>query len=376
MKNKLNIEIKFLFHKPAELITAMYTIANWEQFENQRMELKMPRNEEVYKVYVQIKERLSRFLIQELEFFFKLESVTYPLFFMEYLYLQPTIATIPQLLEHIHEESSETLLHSMMGIIEDRETRSRLVQTLKETNDPTNYQIIIEELIQIRESTGSSNLDTMIECFQYPKEAAQRFYILVSRFYESAYVPIEKHLEEIAFNAIPKYEELYHEDPDHFFEEYIVSDISSFTKATWIHVSPFSQYRIYTSFMNNKLSPNWIVLGSILDQAIQYREELERVEQFFKVFSDKRRLEIIRKLFERPWYGQELAQDLKLTPAAINYHMNFLFDLKIITSKKVDHRIYYLLHPEKLERLFDLARRKIFPSSSSPSSMDEVLHPD
>ncbi|MNV76847.1 hypothetical protein D3C71_1702300 [compost metagenome] len=87
------------------------------------------------------------------------------------------------------------------------------------------------------------------------------------------------------------------------------------------------------------------------------QDEKETVQKFLKVISDKRRLDLINLLKECDRYASELAQLMKLTPAAINYHTNLLIELNLIRIIRVDNRIYYQVDPERLALLMDLTKR-------------------
>jgi|GEM_PF-266334 len=76
-----------------------------------------------------------------------------------------------------------------------------------------------------------------------------------------------------------------------------------------------------------------------------------KLATFFNTLSDKTRLEIVRKLTERPYYGQELAKILSISNATVFYHLSLLEKIKVVHLERIEHRVYYALDSERLRQL-------------------------
>lgn len=74
------------------------------------------------------------------------------------------------------------------------------------------------------------------------------------------------------------------------------------------------------------------------------------------MLSDKTRIEILRRLGQKLWYGAELAQTLQLTPAAISYQMSFLFEADLVAVEKQGRRYYYSLNRDHLDAVWERGR--------------------
>lgn len=72
-----------------------------------------------------------------------------------------------------------------------------------------------------------------------------------------------------------------------------------------------------------------------------------------KCLSDATRLRIIHLLADRPWYLQELAGELKLTPATVSHHIDLLISEGLVAAQIENGRrkIYYCLIRDKLQEL-------------------------
>lgn len=66
------------------------------------------------------------------------------------------------------------------------------------------------------------------------------------------------------------------------------------------------------------------MMGLDSDKAVEAGAAATQVVNFFKMLADPKRIEIIRLLSERTYYGHELAVVLEVKPATISYHMTFL----------------------------------------------------
>jgi DNA-binding transcriptional ArsR family regulator len=67
-------------------------------------------------------------------------------------------------------------------------------------------------------------------------------------------------------------------------------------------------------------------------------------------------MKIIRLLSTRPWYVNELAEELGLSAASISYHVSMLTMLNIVTLEKSNQKAYYSLNKDRLNELFEEAK--------------------
>lgn len=75
----------------------------------------------------------------------------------------------------------------------------------------------------------------------------------------------------------------------------------------------------------------------------------------FKALADETRLNIIKLLCQRPWYGNELAQELKLSNSTISYHMSMLLLNGFVEDVREDNRSYFSLDIEKVKKILSNA---------------------
>ncbi|HYF82678.1 MAG TPA: metalloregulator ArsR/SmtB family transcription factor [Clostridia bacterium] len=70
----------------------------------------------------------------------------------------------------------------------------------------------------------------------------------------------------------------------------------------------------------------------------------------FKALADETRLNIIKLLSERPWYGNELAQKLKLSNSTISYHMSMLTMNGLVETVREDNKYYFSLNMDNVKK--------------------------
>lgn len=68
-----------------------------------------------------------------------------------------------------------------------------------------------------------------------------------------------------------------------------------------------------------------------------------------KSIADLRRVEILKLLKNAPMYGQELADELSLSPATVSHHMNFLVSSGFVSVTRKGVKTSYSLHKQNLD---------------------------
>ncbi|MCL6458048.1 MAG: hypothetical protein K6T85_08585, partial [Gorillibacterium sp.] len=195
----------------------------------------------------------------------------------------------------------------------------------------------------------------LLEYLAYPEEAKQRYLMLIRQFYQITFLPWAERIREISESAMDRFNDFFQADPEKFLRDYHKDDPIAFHNKTNFHVSFAAQVGNYRYAFGYPVE--WIIFGAVNDQIFGETAEQERVELFFKAFSDKRRLEFIALLRVKPRYGKEIAESLGITPAAVTYHANFMFFLDLLEMKRSEHRIYYHLKEDKLRELLALASK-------------------
>ncbi len=74
-------------------------------------------------------------------------------------------------------------------------------------------------------------------------------------------------------------------------------------------------------------------------------------KQLFKALADETRLNIIRLLSKRAWYGNEIAERLNISNSTVTHHMATLILNNIVSSYRQEYRIYFELDKDRLKKV-------------------------
>jgi DNA-binding transcriptional ArsR family regulator len=220
---------------------------------------------------------------------------------------------------------------------------------------------LLYELVAGCELSDQAEHASLLDHIRFPEEYKQRTLFIMEQFHRYAYLPIRDRLKELGEAGAVKYRTLFEEQPERAIRDITKMDVDLIDKETAVHVSYFSQVRVGIHRDDREGHSHLVVLGINNDVFAWRREDQETIERFLKVIADRRRMELIELLHHKNYYGNELAQEMGLTPAAISYHTNMLFDLNLIQLIRVDNRIYYELDKEKIGYYWEQTRRILLP---------------
>lgn len=92
-----------------------------------------------------------------------------------------------------------------------------------------------------------------------------------------------------------------------------------------------------------------VLVDDINLSELSLRDQLESVSGVLHALDDKKRLQILSALRERPLYGQELANVTELSPATVSHHMNELAGSGLVTIEKQGVKLLYHLNETRLK---------------------------
>lgn len=185
-----------------------------------------------------------------------------------------------------------------------------------------------------------------------------QFISIVEQYAPIYYSSIKKHEKTIDdFNNMM--EKRIERDPETFLKELTRGNYRAENYETVLISTTY--YYAYNLFFKTKDRLGHLVVGIDFEKAIKGLEgqnELENTLIVFKNLSDKTRFEIIRLLLSKDYFGQELAEELKITSATVSYHMNFLMTAKLVHVERKEHKAYYTLNKEALRGCIGFLNRE------------------
>ncbi|MCL6603193.1 MAG: helix-turn-helix domain-containing protein [Paenibacillus sp.] len=361
MLNKtLLTNIHFAYNEAIEFIVTMGMLACEGQLIAMAEDYKIELDPLAASIHEDARARLSPHSYRELQFFFGYNFFHKALDFVfyksicSYSELQSAEAWI-NLLEK--RPAAEAVAEMVYGVYHDK---------LDELLGGKDWEIVKKDVSLLAELVSKTKPQPevieahgpLLECLSHPEETKLRYMQLLRQFYKDVFVFWKDSLRSESELATPRYKELFLANPERFIRDINKNEPALYDFPTTFHISFISQIgNHFLSFYTEAPRVGWVIFGIYNDRAFGPAAEREKAELFLKAFSDKRRLDFLLLLRHRPHYGQEIAASLGITPAAVNYHANFLFFLDLIELKREDHRLYYHLHIDKLRELLAITTK-------------------
>jgi DNA-binding transcriptional ArsR family regulator len=114
-------------------------------------------------------------------------------------------------------------------------------------------------------------------------------------------------------------------------------------------------YFYETAFLQSSFEEEKIDIYMIgyryIDLFVEKQHALLSGVQIFKALADETRLNIIKLLSGRPWYGHELAQKLGLSNSTVSHHLSSLTYSGLVKAERDENRLYYSIDVENVKKV-------------------------
>lgn len=358
VKNK---EFDFVFSKPMEFMYALIATSLMDVFIKDEDGSIIKSEKKLINIVENLKSKLSRYTKSELQYFFHINvdfcSGIGQLIFMGYLKENPEVDTIEKMIKVIEKSDTYTML---LYVVESvfYENQNKSIRDIYKWDDIRNDLNEMLEILKKLQFYDKDMKEKVIECIENAEETKQRYCVLLKLFYEKVYKTIEGEVCDLVDHSIKEYESEFNNDPVKFCRNYFAKDINVFAPKVYIHLSYFRfAGSDYWSSRLLKEKPEWICLGSATMKYCGEESNKEKVLDFLKAVSDRKRMDIIEFLAEEPRYVNEVAEKIGMSAATTSYHLTTLQELGIVDFERYDHRFYYHLNKDKLKELFNEAMK-------------------
>lgn len=330
-------------HPPFEYLYALFALGTKEHYYTMIRECDLEPSRQIVTALDEMGAGLSLYLDRELEYFFDLSGLGYILY--KYILSHPELTEVTSLLDVLQRSDATVMaFHIVSSVGKNKlpKSHTKLWDTLQHSTAE------MLQLVDGVEFQDPVRRERVIESLRNPEETKQRFCWLLTEVYTRCYAPLESRIMQWISGEQGKYQSMLDENPSAFMEQYMNLEASR-QSDLHIHLSFFKyiswhHYSLYTKGE----SPDWFILGVYSDQLFRKDIFADKYSSFFKALSDPNRIEILKLLSQRPWFGQELAEQLQITPATVSYHMSFLQKIGAVTFQRADNRSYYSLNGAKL----------------------------
>lgn len=199
----------------------------------------------------------------------------------------------------------------------------------------------------------------LLQFFLDPNKMKEDFLGLLSWYYENIYKDIEENINE----KVKKYETELIRDVKRYKKDYlsfITNNGYAEEQKNFIAISYFLEGSMSRGNYENENMSYYIVGYRFKERYSSNENSILSLANTFKSIGDETRVNIIKLLSERPYYGKELAQTLSLSNSTISYHLSALVFNGFIRESKIENKIYYIFDKENMKRLICEAIDKFF----------------
>ncbi|MBE5959833.1 MAG: winged helix-turn-helix transcriptional regulator [Lachnospiraceae bacterium] len=196
-------------------------------------------------------------------------------------------------------------------------------------------------------------------------DSAKMRFMTLYQSYEKLYTELKDftvHLTPVMEKHFPLIEEDIKEaqkkslSADYINETFFESSFISIQSAGCHIIAIPSVFDFNSLSLYMRASSHIITIGYLCKPLmdLKQRKQFEKTYQLFKALGDPTRLHIMQCLSKKKMYIQELAKELKLTPATISHHITTLFQAKAITifvDEANAKKVFYEVNKETMENL-------------------------
>jgi DNA-binding transcriptional ArsR family regulator len=345
--------IKFCVHPPFEFYYALTCLSGEDELLKALKDDNIKLEDQYIIIMEKLKSGMSKYIRQELEYFFDKEIN--PIIGLGEIILwgviidNPEIVKVNELISKIENSSIEDFFSYLVSFI-FYENQNKRINMVRDWNKIKNdIRLMLDEMKSLKFKNEKRKI-RMIECLENPEETKQRYCLLLRQFYEKSYKNQEDNILSIPLSYKEEYEKLFNKNKAEFIREYFKKDINVFSNNVNIHLS----YIWYcgSEYWATGEDVEWLSLGCRTLEYIGEEPKKERVLNFLKKITDRKRIEIIELLSQRDCYVNEIAEEVKISAATASYHLATLQNFGIVDFERVDHRFYYHLDKERLKELF------------------------
>ena len=83
-------------------------------------------------------------------------------------------------------------------------------------------------------------------------------------------------------------------------------------------------------------------------------EYLEKLAEFFKVFGDRTRLNILKLLLENELNVTEISEKLDMSSSAISHQLRVLRSANLVKTRKDGKEVFYMLSDDHVKKIYEV----------------------
>lgn len=338
------------------MTVSLLRIANRGEFQQYAYEkVDFTPNKEILDWVSVVENRLSKFYLQEISFYFT-KGCWFGLVLLKYIQ-ENNCFYCHDLVNYIKNQPPESIVKDMLAYVihdENGDIDTKSLGHIMKSQE--NLDAYMQEHMYVSEEEK----EKILEVYCYPNDTKDRFIRLLERYYE-VYKEKMDYFYQKTVVVNEKLKRICEKDPEKFFNEYLQRDYNLLADSPRVLLIAcfFIEVGTLISIDEEWQKPAYVIYGCNICERVSRERQQEKRKLFFKILSEEKRIELIKRLAKRPYYIYELGKELNLTSATVSYHVGMLVDIGIVRLEKDGHRFYYELKKDKLKELFDMSYEEL-----------------
>jgi len=264
---------------------------------------------------------------------------------------EKNIKSIRELISAVSEIKPQYLLKRFIYLGLEERTNDNL----KSLDDIVNADVNAISFINERTVFSDDEKWQILQLLMNPERINTDLKSLLEWYYNNIYKEKEDKIKEslVAYtNDLKERIELYGDEYIQLLMpfDYVYKKDDSLTLAISYHYENQGMFNTYDMVF---------VYGYKYFAGVENEHAILAGKQLFKALSDETRLNILRLLSKRPWYGNEIAEKLNISNSTVTHHMATLILNNLVSSYRQEYRIYFKLNTKKVKEIVNTTLESI-----------------
>ncbi len=295
-----------------------------------------------------IKKNTSEQLMKSIKYFYDIHGIGYLVYNLIFIYEKQNSCNQMPVDIFVEALTSLTYENALGYLISSNFNIDYL--TL-DANLASNKMNDLLDLVVLPETNRQKRLKDLLENHELFQELIQS----TTDFYNKVYIKLKSEIDHLCSDGVLLYQSIFDKNPEAFYSYYL-GNSDPLTENDSVHISFFSQIGLH-DYESKWEKRRCIILGIHHCDLFTHLDPLNKLAYYYKVLSDPKRLELIRLIARRPYFGQELASALNIAVSTTSYHLNMLMDIQLVKTNREYKKVYFSFNKEeyiKINQLFDL----------------------
>ncbi|MDD3050017.1 MAG: winged helix-turn-helix domain-containing protein [Candidatus Cloacimonetes bacterium] len=359
------IEVKYSI--PYEFILSVSRMFDNEKFEfeeekfDKELAEKIKMNEDILKWIKKTETKIPSEFKDVIDLFFNGETCIRSIFLF-YIKVN-NIVDCSEFIDFLENKSGKHLMNRYFSLLShhiksiDYLTDEEVSQLLSDKNGVMEF---VERLPFIPKRKWE-----LLQMYNHSEEYKEKLIRFLRWYYSEIFFKEIKKIESLLDSKVKEHEKKITNYGEEYLTLLISTDYSNDTKNRnlVIIVSYYLEISYLIVFRDDYDEDIFILGYRHSELFVERKHGLLSNVYLFKALGDETRQNIIRLLSEKEWYGDELAQEIKVSNSTVSYHLSILMMEGLVKVKRIDNKNYVMLNRDNLQQVMNEAINRMLKNT-------------